>query len=100
MLGIRPKEEDASQSFGDNSSHIYGSNMADIPQQFGSQSSLNSHEKSRKHHHSFRLSFKRKETRNREQRDSINSLLPAKYIRATTVKPNTLNPKWNEKFRL
>ena len=26
--------------------------------------------------------------------------LPAKFIRATTVKTNTLSPYWNERFRL
>ncbi len=26
--------------------------------------------------------------------------LPAKFIRATTVKQNTLDPVWNERFRL
>lgn len=54
------------------------------------------HGKLRKHH-SFRLSFKRKD--GRQQRDSVGPV-PAKFIRATSVKPHTLCPKWNEKFKL
>ena len=50
--------------------------------------------KLRKHGGSFRLSFKRK-----NHRDSMGPM-PAKIIKATSVKPHTLCPKWNEKFKL
>uniref|UniRef100_A0A8C4Q3V0 C2 domain-containing protein n=1 Tax=Eptatretus burgeri TaxID=7764 RepID=A0A8C4Q3V0_EPTBU len=46
-----------------------------------------------------RFSFRRRrETRN-EKRGSRETL-PAKYIQCTEVKPHTLNPVWNEHFRL
>ncbi len=43
----------------------------------------------------FSQSFKRK-----KDRDTARDLIPARYIRGTSVKPNTLNPVWNEKFRV
>ncbi|XP_022652561.1 BAI1-associated protein 3-like isoform X4 [Varroa destructor] len=47
-------------------------------------------------------SFKRREHQHhsRSRSNSLQDTLPAKFIRTTTVKPSTLNPKWNERFRL
>ncbi|XP_015609061.1 BAI1-associated protein 3 isoform X2 [Cephus cinctus] len=60
----------------------------------------NSHHEKLRKHHSFRLSFKRKEHGSRrEHRESLSGAVPAKFIRATSVKPHTLSPRWDEKFR-
>ncbi|KAG0418432.1 hypothetical protein HPB47_004860, partial [Ixodes persulcatus] len=42
-------------------------------------------------------SFKKKEPRSGSLESAT---VPAKFIRTTTVKPATLNPRWNERFRL
>lgn len=101
MLGIQPMASPSSPQ-----PYMASRTLSDPCTEAGGMSQLGTggHEKLRKHH-SFRLSFKRKEgsptdRRVREQRDSLSGALPAKFIRATSVKPHTLNPKWNEKFRL
>ena len=45
--------------------------------------------------HGFRFSLKKK-----GRSGALRDLLPAKYIQTTSVRPNTLNPEWNERFRL
>ncbi|XP_078414552.1 BAI1-associated protein 3 [Cetorhinus maximus] len=44
-----------------------------------------------------KFSFRKKKDRI-EKRSSLREALPAKYIQVTDVKPNTLNPVWNESY--
>ncbi|XP_064478757.1 BAI1-associated protein 3-like isoform X2 [Ornithodoros turicata] len=45
-------------------------------------------------------SLRQRGTEQRGRGGSLPDTLPAKFIRTTTVKPSTLNPRWNERFRL
>ncbi|KAI4497086.1 hypothetical protein M0802_007832 [Mischocyttarus mexicanus] len=105
MLGIQPGNTSAPLSPQTNLSAHSPHTPPASPRQAaralsdGGESDNSHHEKLRKHH-SFRLSFKRKEhTSRREHRESFSGAVPAKFIRATTVKPHTLSPQWREKFR-
>ena len=44
--------------------------------------------------------FKKFSMKRRDKASAVRDLLPAKYIQTTSVKPNTLTPVWNDKFRL
>ncbi|XP_067912188.1 BAI1-associated protein 3 [Heterodontus francisci] len=44
-----------------------------------------------------KFSFRKKKDR-MEKKSSLREALPAKYIQVTNVKPNTLNPVWNESY--
>ncbi|KAI4496541.1 hypothetical protein M0804_000351 [Polistes exclamans] len=105
MLGIQPGNTSAPLSPQTNLSAHSPHTPPASPRQAaralsdGGENDNSHHEKLRKHH-SFRLSFKRKEhNTRREHRESFSGAVPAKFIRATTVKPHTLSPQWREKFR-
>ena len=86
MLGImpgKPREHHGSSS----DSAVFSSDDESKPRDKEKKSALRK----------FSASFKRRKDKDRS---SVRDLLPAKYIRTTSVKSNTLNPEWNEKFRL
>ena len=39
-------------------------------------------------------------TRASQRKKTTVDIVPARFIKTTTVKENTLNPVWNEKFKL
>ena len=51
-----------------------------------------------KRHGSKRFSLHKKKDRSHSV--AVRDMLPARLIRTTHVKPNTLNPVWKERFRL
>ena len=89
MLGIMPRREAADdECLGTVSSdeELAASKVKDKDQRERRHSSTSKQ----------KFSLRRKGNKNAVVKD----LLPAKLIKTTQVRPNTLNPMWNEKFRL
>ena len=66
---------------------------------FSSDEESNKKDKDRKDRGLRRLSTSLRRSK-KDKNYAVKELLPARLIRTTSVKPKTLNPEWNEKFRL
>ena len=91
MLGIMPGRGAEHPADGNDSGGVFSSDEDSGP----GCSPKSSHER---RHGAKRFSLHRKKDRSHSL--AVRDLLPARLIRTTLVKPNTLNPVWKERFRL
>ena len=95
MLGIMPGHHD------NDSGGVYSSGEEDSPISCSPKSRDRERvDSERRHSGRHRFSLHRKKDRSGSASVAVRDMLPARLIRTTVVRPNTLSPVWKEKFRL